>query len=63
MAISRRILRIVATLSVFGLISACGYKGPLYMPPSQDSDRSSATPAHPKAQDERPRIPSNPTLP
>ncbi|WP_447922832.1 LPS translocon maturation chaperone LptM [Achromobacter aegrifaciens] len=26
------VLRIVATLAATGMVAACGYKGPLYMP-------------------------------
>jgi len=32
MARSRMALRIVATLAAAGLMAACGFKGPLYMP-------------------------------
>ncbi|WP_349675620.1 LPS translocon maturation chaperone LptM [Bordetella hinzii] len=63
MAFSHRVFRIVATLSATGLIAACGYKGPLYMPvPSDQQGSSGAKP--PSAQTEnRPRIPTNPNLP
>lgn len=32
LAFSRMVLRIVATLAATGMVAACGYKGPLYMP-------------------------------
>ncbi|KOF54886.1 hypothetical protein AD428_04385 [Achromobacter sp. DMS1] len=32
MAFRRMALRIVATLATAGMVAACGYKGPLYMP-------------------------------
>ncbi|WP_353851386.1 MULTISPECIES: LPS translocon maturation chaperone LptM [Achromobacter] len=32
LAFSRMALRIVATLVTTGMVAACGYKGPLYMP-------------------------------
>ena len=33
LAFSRRALRIVATLAATAGMAACGFKGPLYMPP------------------------------
>src|SRR3546814_4218132 len=33
LARSRMVLRIVATLAATGLVAACGFKGPLYLPP------------------------------
>jgi len=38
---SRTLLRIVATLAATLALGACGYKGPLYLPP----DDAQATPA------------------
>ncbi|OZI28205.1 hypothetical protein CEG14_25165 [Bordetella genomosp. 1] len=32
MAFGRMALRIVATLAAAGLLAACGYRGPLYLP-------------------------------
>ncbi|WP_242698914.1 LPS translocon maturation chaperone LptM [Bordetella parapertussis] len=32
---NRLALRIVATLALGGLLAACGYKGPLYLPPPE----------------------------
>ncbi|WP_407922719.1 LPS translocon maturation chaperone LptM [Bordetella ansorpii] len=32
LACSRKALRIVATLAAAGMLAACGFKGPLYMP-------------------------------
>lgn len=32
LAFSRMVLRIVATVAATGMVAACGYKGPLYMP-------------------------------
>ncbi|GAB3322314.1 hypothetical protein GCM10027565_04560 [Bordetella tumulicola] len=34
MAHGRMVLRIVATLAAVSLIAACGFKGPLYLPPA-----------------------------
>lgn len=34
LAHSRRAFRIVATLLACGVIAACGFKGPLYLPPA-----------------------------
>lgn len=60
-AFSQRVLRIVATLAATGLVAACGYKGPLYMPPGSSGEKN------PDAQkidnENRPRIPPNPSLP
>ncbi|WP_236844388.1 MULTISPECIES: lipoprotein [unclassified Bordetella] len=36
------VLRIVATLATFSLIAACGYKGPLYLPPQEPAPNASA---------------------
>ena len=38
MAYGRMVLRIVATLAAIGLTAACGFKGPLYLPPPQSPD-------------------------
>ncbi|RYF50924.1 MAG: hypothetical protein EOO27_30860, partial [Comamonadaceae bacterium] len=37
LATSRMALRIVAITALAGLTAACGYKGPLYMPPPPNS--------------------------
>ena len=37
LACSRKALRIVATLAAAGMLAACGFKGPLYLP--QDSTK------------------------
>ncbi|AUL18107.1 lipoprotein [Bordetella holmesii] len=63
MAFSHRVLRIVATLSATGLIAACGYKGPLYLPAPSDQKGSSGSQQQPADADNRPRIPPSPTLP
>ncbi|WP_040548773.1 LPS translocon maturation chaperone LptM [Pusillimonas noertemannii] len=36
--------RIVASLALFPLLAACGYKGPLYMPPPPPEDSLTAPP-------------------
>ncbi|WP_424915373.1 LPS translocon maturation chaperone LptM [Achromobacter mucicolens] len=59
LAYSRMALRIVATLLATGMVAACGYKGPLFMPPPPDGKapaRTQQTP--PPAQ-----IPPAPSLP
>ena len=61
MAFSHRVFRIVATLSATGLIAACGYKGPLYMPPGNSGAKN---PDAQKIDNENQlRIPPNPSLP
>ncbi|MGV2909827.1 LPS translocon maturation chaperone LptM [Achromobacter sp. AGC25] len=50
-------LRIVATLLASGMVAACGYKGPLYMP-TPDGKPPSRTPTQPTQQ-----IPPAPTIP
>ncbi|MEN5158227.1 lipoprotein [Achromobacter spanius] len=52
-------LRIVATLLATGMVAACGYKGPLFMPPPPEGkapDRTQQT--RPPAQ-----IPPAPAIP
>nr|WP_081478131.1 lipoprotein [Achromobacter arsenitoxydans] len=52
-------LRIVATLLATGMVAACGYKGPLYMPPPPDGKAPARSqPSQPPAQ-----IPPAPTIP
>ncbi|WP_279628547.1 LPS translocon maturation chaperone LptM [Bordetella genomosp. 12] len=63
MAFSHRVFRIVATLSAIGLMAACGYKGPLYLPAPSDQQGGSGTKQSPADTDNRPRIPPSPTLP
>jgi predicted small lipoprotein YifL len=48
MAHRRMVLRIVATLATLSLIAACGYKGPLYLPP-EPAQRASAQPEQPQS--------------
>ncbi|MBO9353105.1 hypothetical protein GG851_03805 [Bordetella petrii] len=55
LACSRMVLRIVATLAATGLVAACGFKGPLYLPPQPGQ------PEPPPAQ--QPNIPPPDTLP
>ncbi|WP_407849588.1 LPS translocon maturation chaperone LptM [Bordetella petrii] len=50
-------LRIVATLAATGLVAACGFKGPLYLPPPEGD-----APAQPE-QHQPPPIPPTTTLP
>ncbi|MFC0257258.1 LPS translocon maturation chaperone LptM [Achromobacter marplatensis] len=50
-------LRIVATLLASGMVAACGYKGPLYMP-TPDGKPPARTPSQPTQQ-----IPPAPTIP
>ena len=38
--------RIVASLAVIPLLAACGYKGPLYMPPPPPPEAELTTPPH-----------------
>ncbi len=57
LARSRMALRIVATLAATGLVAACGFKGPLYLPPPEDG-----APAQPEQQQPAP-IPPTTTLP
>ncbi|WP_308810286.1 LPS translocon maturation chaperone LptM [Achromobacter pulmonis] len=52
LAFSRMALRIVATLVTTGMLAACGYKGPLYMPtpdgkPPRDSQPQPSVPIPP----------------
>ena len=42
LATSRMALRIVAITALAGLTAACGYKGPLYMPPPPNAPAGSA---------------------
>lgn len=49
---ARSARHIVASLSLLALLSACGYKGPLYMPPPPPPDASLTTPPKPGAQPE-----------
>ncbi|WP_256381721.1 lipoprotein [Achromobacter sp. NFACC18-2] len=52
-------LRIVATLMATGMMAACGYKGPLYMPPPPEGQAPARTPqSQPK-----PVIPPAPAIP
>ncbi|MEN5166184.1 MULTISPECIES: LPS translocon maturation chaperone LptM [Achromobacter] len=56
LAFSRMALRIVATLVASGMVAACGYKGPLYMPtPDGKPPTRSQTPAS--------QIPPAPSIP
>ncbi|PQZ70971.1 hypothetical protein CQ050_05170 [Achromobacter sp. MYb9] len=57
LAFSRMALRIVATLLASGMVAACGYKGPLYMP-TPDGKPPSRTPTQPTQ-----HIPPAPTIP
>jgi predicted small lipoprotein YifL len=59
LAYSRMALRIVATLMATGMVAACGYKGPLYMPPPPDGKAPARTqPSQPQTQ-----IPPAPSIP
>ncbi|WP_231494570.1 MULTISPECIES: LPS translocon maturation chaperone LptM [Bordetella] len=49
------VLRIVATLAATSLVAACGFKGPLYLPP--ESGQTGPTTPPP------PQIPAPATLP
>jgi len=40
MAHGHLVLRIVATLAAVSLIAACGFKGPLYLPPESEQTPS-----------------------
>lgn len=41
--------RIVASLALLSLLAACGYKGPLYMPPPEPPQDSLTKPPRPPA--------------
>ncbi|HEY9274266.1 MULTISPECIES: LPS translocon maturation chaperone LptM [Achromobacter] len=51
------VLRIVATLAATGMVAACGYKGPLYMPTPDGKPPPSSQ------QQQTMPIPPAPTLP
>ncbi|WP_430795377.1 LPS translocon maturation chaperone LptM [Achromobacter spanius] len=59
LAFSRMALRIVATLLATGMVAACGYKGPLYMPPPPDGK----APARSQQTQPAAQIPPAPTIP
>ncbi|HAP25817.1 MAG TPA: hypothetical protein DCR74_09350 [Achromobacter sp.] len=59
LAFSRMALRIVATLMATGIVAACGYKGPLYMPPPPEG----TAPASTQQTAPPPQIPPAPVLP
>ncbi|WP_343739013.1 lipoprotein [Achromobacter sp.] len=52
-------LRIVATLMATGIVAACGYKGPLYMPPPPEGKAPPST----QQTAPPPQIPPAPALP
>ncbi len=58
LAFSRMVFRIVATLAATGMLAACGYKGPLYLP-TPDGKPPPAS----QQQQQRPVIPPAPGLP
>jgi len=58
LAFRRMVLRIVATLLATGMVAACGYKGPLYMP-TPDGKPPSRTQSQPQPT----VIPPAPSLP
>ena len=60
LAYSRMALRIVATLMATGIVAACGYKGPLYMPPPPDGKAPASTPQQRQPQTQIPPAPSIP---
>ncbi|WP_459616227.1 LPS translocon maturation chaperone LptM [Bordetella sp. 2513F-2] len=41
------VLRIVATLAATGVLAACGFKGPLYLPESQGQGPAQSAPPAP----------------
>ncbi|WP_225856527.1 LPS translocon maturation chaperone LptM [Achromobacter insuavis] len=53
-------LRIVATLLATGMVAACGYKGPLYMP---TPDGKPPRPGQGQRTPQVPQIPAAPSLP
>ncbi|RBL83981.1 hypothetical protein DDE05_26625 [Streptomyces cavourensis] len=60
LAFSRMSLRIVATLVATGMVAACGYKGPLYMPtPDGKPPPRTQSQSAPQV----PQIPAAPSLP
>lgn len=60
LAFSRMSLRIVATLALTGMVAACGYKGPLYMP---TPDGKPPPAGQGQTTPQVPQIPSAPSLP
>lgn len=60
LAFSRMSLRIVATLALTGMVAACGYKGPLYMP---TPDGKPPPAGQDQATPQVPQIPTAPSLP
>lgn len=46
---NRLALRIVATLALGGLLAACGYKGPLYLPPPEPTGQQTPPSSIPPA--------------
>ncbi|WP_420094568.1 LPS translocon maturation chaperone LptM [Achromobacter deleyi] len=60
LAFSRMSLRIVATLLATGMVAACGYKGPLYMP---TPDGKPPPPGRGQTTPQVPQIPATPSLP
>ncbi|WP_235512342.1 lipoprotein [Achromobacter sp. Root565] len=53
-------LRIVATLMAAGMVTACGYKGPLFMPPPPEGSKA---PARTQQNPPPAQIPPAPVLP
>lgn len=58
LAFRRMALRIVATLMATGMVAACGYKGPLYLPTPDGKP-----PARTQQQSQPTVIPPTPSLP
>ncbi|APX77773.1 hypothetical protein LMG6001_00474 [Achromobacter insolitus] len=58
LAFRRMVLRIVATLMATGMVAACGYKGPLYLPTPDGKP-----PARTQQQSQPTVIPPTPSLP
>lgn len=61
LAYSRMALRIVATLAATAWLTACGYKGPLYLPPPTPAAKAAKAAQRPSAA-RRPAAPA-PTPP
>ena len=61
LATSRMALRIVAIATLAGLTAACGYKGPLYLPPPPNAPEGTAPRSAPVPAATATPVPSLPT--
>ena len=63
MAHGRMVLRIVATLAAVSLTAACGFKGPLYLPPEPAQDEAPTPPQTQTQSSERNNTPPATSIP